>query len=208
MYLPFYTIPTNREANAGALRMEWPRIPLPGWPDGGVDGAREEIEASAAHGLELARLLDPESSVPGVTEGDLRPEIAVIGVPSTTDGRNMAGDDFSITARWGHFGSSGAVMPGQGRIVERVYAPDERAALGAALLVLGESTFDIHLNARAFWRNVPVAVWNYKLGGYQVLKKWLSYRERDIVGRPLRLSEIEHFTDTARRIAAILLTTK
>ena len=27
--------PAYREANAGALRMEWPRIPLPGWPDGG-----------------------------------------------------------------------------------------------------------------------------------------------------------------------------
>ena len=120
----------------------------------------------------------------------------------------MAGDDFSVTAGWGHSGSGGAVMPGQGRIVERAYTPDERAALGAALPALGESTFDIYLNARAFWRNAPAAVWNYKLGGYQVLKKWLSYRESAIVGRPLRLSEIEHFTDTARRIAAILLTVK
>ena len=25
--------PAYRQANAGALRMEWPRIPLPGWPD-------------------------------------------------------------------------------------------------------------------------------------------------------------------------------
>ena len=25
--------PAYREANAGALRMEWPRIPIPGWPD-------------------------------------------------------------------------------------------------------------------------------------------------------------------------------
>ena len=25
--------PVYREANAEALRMEWPRIPLPGWPD-------------------------------------------------------------------------------------------------------------------------------------------------------------------------------
>ena len=195
--------PTYREANAGALRMEWPRIPLPGWPDGRVGGAEEEFEASAARGRELARLLDPESSVPGVTEGVLRPEIAAIGVPSTTDGRNMAGEDFSVTARWGYFGTGGAVMPGQGRIIERAYTPDEYAALGVALPAMGDTTFDIYLNARAFWRNVPAAVWNYKLGGYQVLKKWLSYRERKIVDRPLRLSEIQHFTDTARRIAAI-----
>ncbi len=200
--------PNYRDANAGALRMEWPRIPLSGWPNGRVDGAEEELEASAARGRELARLLNSEASVPQVTEGVLRREIAVIGVPSTTDGRNMAGDDFSVTAGWGYSGSGGAVMPGQGRITERAYTPDECAALGAALPVLGESTFDVYMNARAFWRNVPAAVWNYRLGGYQVLKKWLSYRERHVLDRPLRLEEIQHFTDTARRIAAILQTSK
>ena len=96
----------------------------------------------------------------------------------------------------------------QGRVVERALTPNECDELGVALPVLGESTFDIYLNARAFWRNVPAAVWNYKLGGYQVLKKWLSYRERHVLDRPLRLEEIQHFTDTVRRIAAILLTAK
>ena len=43
------------------------------------------------------------------------------------------------------------------------------------------------------------------LGGYQVLDKWLSYRERDVLARPLRPEEVQHFTDTARRIAAILM---
>ena len=47
----------------------------------------------------------------------------------------------------------------------------------------GQTTFDVYLNARTFWRNVPAAIWRYKLGGYQVLKKWLSYRERGILGR-------------------------
>ena len=79
--------------------------------------------------------------------------------------------------------------------------------LGTTLDTLGETTCDIHLNDRAYWRNVPAAVWRYKLGGYQVLKKWLSYRERPILGRPLRPEEVQHFTDTARRIAAILLLT-
>ena len=66
-------------------------------------------------------------------------------------------------------------MSGQGRIVERAFTPEERAAPGDALSVLGETTFDVYLNARAFWRNVPAAVRGYKLGGCQVLKKWLSY---------------------------------
>ena len=173
--------PAYRKANAGALRMEWPRIPVPGWPEGG-NGAAAELAAAAAQGRELAQLLDSDTPVPGVTEGALRPEIAAIAVPSTVDGRNMTGDDFALTAGWGHFGQGGAVMPGQGRVVERPYASEERAALGAALPALGETTFDIHLNDRAYWRNVPAAVWNYKLGGYQVLKKWLSYRERGGTG--------------------------
>ena len=196
--------PSYREANAGALRMEWPRIPLPGWPDGDTPGAAEEMAASAARGRELAALLDSETPVPGVTTGALRPEMAAIAVPSTTDGGNMAGDDFSVTASWGHFGQGEAVMPGHGRAVERPYTAEERAALGNSAHTLGETTFDIYLNDRAYWRNVPSAVWHYKLGGYQVLKKWLSYRERGVLNRALRPEEVQHFTDTARRIAGIL----
>ena len=198
--------PTYREANAGALQMEWPRIPLPGWPDGDADGAATALARSAARGRELARLLDPDTPVPDVIQGTLRPEIAAIAVPATVDGRNMTSDDFALTAGWGHFGQGDAVMPGQGRVVERAYAPDERVALDDARSILGNTTFDIHLNRRAWWRNVPADVWRYKLGGYQVLKKWLSYREHDILGRRLQPEEVQHFTDTARRIAAILMT--
>ena len=199
--------PAYREANAGALRMEWPRIPLPGWPDGKPEGAADRLAQSAARGRELARLLDPEASVPGVTQGALRPEIAAIAVPSTVDKRNMSGDDFELTAGWGHFGSAEAVMPGRGRAIERAHTADEKAAMGNNVPKLGETTFDVYLNDRAFWRNVPAAVWNYKLGGYQVLKKWLSYRECRVLGRALRPEEVQHFTDTTRRIAAILLVT-
>ena len=197
--------PAYSEANAGALRMEWPRIPLPGWPDGDADGAADELEASAARGRELAALLDSDTPVAGVTEGAPRPEIGVIAVPSKVDGGNMAGDDFALTAGWGHFGQGQAVMPGQGRVVERAYTADERSKLGVAVPILGETTFDIYLNNRAYWRNVPAAVWSYKLGGYQVLKKWLSYREEKVLGRSMLPDEVKHFTDTARRIAGILM---
>ena len=255
--------PAYREANAGALRMEWPRIPLPGWPDGKQDGAANELAASAARGRQLAALLDSDTTVPGVTEpipgatptrvgiqdqdqpsfrrracpvpdtgpesrgegrgGDrdhakylpllagassgsaLRPEIAAIAVPSTTDGGNMTPDDFALTAGWGHFGSGQAVMPGQGRAIEREYTTEERAALGDAVHTLGDTTFDIYLNDRAYWRNIPSAVWTYKLGGYQVLKKWLSYREHKVLSRPLHPQEVQHLTNTTRRITAIIL---
>ncbi len=185
------------KANSGALRMEWPRIPLPGWPDGGSGNAAGELGQSAAQGREIAALLDPEPPVPGVTAPPLRPELAAIAVPATVGGRHMAGDDFSVTAGWGRFGPDDAVMPGRGRVAEHEAPP--------GLLVPGDTTFDVYLNRQAFWRNVPAAVWNYRLGGYQVLKKWLSYRERSVLGRSLRAEEAQYFSDTARRIAAILI---
>ena len=200
--------PAYREANAGALRMEWPRIPLPGWPDGDAPGATDDLAASAARGRELAALLDPETPVPGVTAGPLHPELAAIAVPSTADGHNMADEDFALTAGWGHFGTGEAVMPGTGHSAPRNFTALERDTLDNAADVLGNSTFDIHMNDNARWSNVPAAVWNYKLGGYQVLKKWLSYREHKVLGRNLRPEEVRHFTDTARRIAAILMLTK
>ena len=197
--------PGYREANAGALRMGWPRIPLPGWPDGEAEGAAEALARSATHGRELAALLDPETPVPGVTRTPLRPEITAIAVPSTVDGGNMAGADFVVTVGWGHYGPGDAVMPGRGRAEERAYTPEETTAMLDALPVLGDKTFDVYLNGEAFWRNIPAAVWDYRLGGYQILKKWLSYREREVLGRRLRTEEVQHFTDTARRIGAILV---
>ena len=210
--------PAYRAANAGALRMEWPRIPLPGWPANKQDLAapdghgrdatpllpeqQQAFFATAARGRELARLLDSDTPVPGVTTGTLRPELAAVAVPSTTDGRNMTDDDFAVTAGWGRFGVGQAVMPGAGRAVKRAYTAAERSGSP-----LGATTFDIHLNDHAYWRNIPAAVWDYKLGGYQVLKKWLSYRERPVLGRPLLPAEVQHFAATARRIAAILMVT-
>ena len=197
--------PAYREANAGALRMEWPRIPLPGWPEDDAPDSVNELRASAARGRELAALLDPETPVAGVTAGTLRPELAAIAVPSTADGRNMTDDDFALTVGWGHFGTGDAVMPGQGRVVEREYTAAEQEALGGAVGVLGDVAFDVHLNANAHWSNVPATVWNYKLGGYQVLKKWLSYRESKVLNRPLTVEEAQHFAEIARRVAAVLL---
>ena len=192
-----------RTANAGALRMDWPRIPLPGWPDGVAAGAADQLVVSAARGRQLATLLDSGTPVAGVTSGALRSELAAIAVPMTTGGGNMAADDFAVSAGWGHFGTGEAVMPGQGRFVERDYTDYERTALADAIPTLGDTTFDVYLNERAYWRNVPATVWNYHLGGYQALKKWLSYRESKVLDRPLRPEEVQHFTDIARRIATI-----
>lgn len=80
-----------------------------------------------------------------------------------------------------------------------------RAALEQALAHLGEHTLDIYLNEVAYWRNVPTRVWEYTLGGYPVIKKWLSYREEKLLERPLSVSEVREVSEMARRIAALLL---
>lgn len=117
---------------------------------------------------------------------------------------------------WGHRGQNGVVMPGKGKVVERDYTTEERQAIEAgtkalgvspeeALRRLGERTCDVFLNDVAYWRNIPKGVWEYVIGGYQVIKKWLSYRERDVLGRSLRNEEVREVTNIARRIAAIRL---
>jgi len=74
-----------------------------------------------------------------------------------------------------------------------------------ALALLGRETHDVYLNDRAYWKNVPAGVWGYYIGGYQVVKKWLSYREKELLGRPLRPEEAREVTAMVRRLAAIVL---
>ena len=200
--------PGYHRLNGDALLMEWPRIPLPGWPDGNAEGSRAELIASAARGRELAALLHANSPVSGVTSYPLRPELGAIAMPTTVDRSNMAGDDFAVSAGWGSSRPGEPVMPGLGRAVERDYTHEERDRMIDAIHVMGDTTFDVHLNERAHWQNVPAAVWNYQLGGYQVLKKWLSYRESKVLGRNLKPDEVQHFTNMARRIAAIVILTQ
>lgn len=56
----------------------------------------------------------------------------------------------------------------------------------------------------SFSGNIPAPVWDYTIGGYQVLKKWLSYNEKPLLGRGLNRAEIQHVTDTARRLASLV----
>lgn len=49
------------------------------------------------------------------------------------------------------------------------------------------------------------ASWGYHVGGYQVVKKWLGYRERGVLGRDLSAAEVNEVRDMFRRIAALLL---
>jgi hypothetical protein len=132
------------------------------------------------------------TSVEGVTAGKLKPEFKVIAVLSSTQ-------NLSLTVGWGHAGQNGVTMPGKGKLETRAFDPDETIA------ALGQSTHDIYLNNSACWQNVPEKVWDYTIGGYQVIKKWLSYREFELLGRALTPDEAREVTHMARRIAALIL---
>jgi len=63
----------------------------------------------------------------------------------------------------------------------------------------------MYLNDAAYWSGVPLNVWHYTIGGYQMVKKWLSYRERRVLGRDLHVEEAREVMAIVRRIAALLL---
>ena len=202
--------PAYLAENADGIRRDWPRIPLP--------DSRKALEASAALGRQLAALLDTEADVPGVTSGEVQPVFRTVGLLSKVGGGELDPDagDLAVTAGWGHAGKGGVTMPGKGRIVQRPYDNGELEAIAQtakaqglsqkqALALLGPDTRDVYLNDKAYWKNIPANVWQYYIGGYQVIKKWLSYREQELLRRALRAEEAREVTGMARRLARIVL---
>jgi hypothetical protein len=202
--------PAYLAENADGIRRDWPRIPLP--------DSRKTLEASAVLGKQVAELLDTEADAPGVTSGKLEPFFRTVGILAKVGGGGLDPDagDLAVTAGWGHAGKEGVTMPAKGRIVERPYDKAELEAITnaaearglsqkQALALLGSNTRDVYLNDKAYWKNVPVNVWEYYIGGYQVIKKWLSYREQELLGRALQADEAREVTGMVRRLAQIVL---
>jgi hypothetical protein len=182
------------EENQDAIVQDWPHVPMPLDP--------ELLRASSALGRQVADLLDPDTPVVGVTTGAIEPALRGVAVLAKAGGGAAAGEDLALTVRWGALDATQKVMPGPGRLHERNYSGAEQACVEQAAL-LGERTLDVHLNDDVFWRNVPAEVWDFTIGGFQPLKKWLSYRERAILDRPLTIAEAGQFRDIARRLARV-----
>ncbi|MDD5168093.1 MAG: hypothetical protein PHN75_04685 [Syntrophales bacterium] len=173
--------PAYLSENADGIRQDWPRIPLP--------HAKETLIASAALGRQVAALLDTETPVPGVTAGSIGEELKGIALFRKLDGKPASPEagDLDLTAGWGHAGKDGATMPGKGKLLRHK-----------------DGACDVFLNDTAYWSDVPEAVWEYTIGGYQVIKKWLSYREKPLIGRGLSPEEVRYVTEMARRLTAIV----
>jgi len=185
--------PAYLEENADGIRQDWPRIPLP--------ATKKTLLRSAELGRRLAALLDTEKPVNGVTCGKIDPRLKSVAIISKVTGGALdpAQGHLDLTAGWGHVGKDGVCMPGKGQYAER------RQRDEGLRKAFGDKTLDVFLNDTACWANVPGPVWEYYIGGYQVMKKWLSYREKAVLGRGLRLDEAEYVTEIARRLAALVL---
>ncbi|MBN2139183.1 MAG: N-6 DNA methylase [Sedimentisphaerales bacterium] len=185
--------PTYLEENADGVRQDWPRIPLP--------GTKKALLKSAELGRRVAGLLDTEKAVDGVTTGKVKAVLKDLGSITKVGGGVLDPNkgELEVTAGWGHGGKGGVCMPGKGRLEVR-RQKNERVRKA-----FGEETLDVYLNDAAYWANVPKCVWEYYIGGYQVVKKWLSYREKVMVGRGLKVEEAEYVTEMVKRIAALVL---
>jgi hypothetical protein len=176
--------PAYRKENEAALRQDWPRVPIPA--DRGL------LAESARLGRAVADLLLPDSPVHGVTCSTIRPELRPLGIPSKVGGGNIdSGADLKVEATWGFYGAKNAVMCGKGKTVPSTVDPN--------------GGLDIYINDRVYWQNIPLDVWAMTIGGYPVVKKWLSYREFRVLGRPLLQEEMSYITEVVRRLKALLL---
>ena len=193
--------PSYLAENADGLAIDWPRVPLP--------VTNEALISSTALGRRLAALLDTDGKVPSVTSGSIAEHYRVLG--------GISASDLKVNAGWGRADKKGSVYPGTGKIVARNWSGGECGALKAGFdaakipeargfELLGRPV-DVYLNGTTYWRAVPEQVWEFYIGGYQVVKKWLSYREEPLIGRPLTKEEAREVTGMVHRLAAILLMT-
>ena len=170
---------------------------------------RDAFEHSVKLGRQLAELLDPEANIATVTGGEVAESLEDHGRSVRYRSRGYC---------WlGSGDSKGRVNPGQGRSEARTYTSIEREAIQKGAKALGMDAeraldllgppIDVYLNAKTCWQCVPTSVWDYFIGGYQVIKKWLSYREATIFGRALTKEEAREVTGMVRRLATIVLMT-
>ena len=137
------------------------------------------LKHSANLGRQVASLHQPDVEVEGVTKFPFRSELKNLAVPSKVGSMAL---DLTVTVR---FGAKGKWIESE---TKGKQAP----------------TGDLYWNDTCFWKNVPKAVYEFTIGGYPVVKKWLSYRHIDKLKRPLTEKEIEYVREMVRRIATLI----
>ncbi len=176
--------PQYEADHADALAQDWAHLPIP--------KDRALFAELVALGKKIGTLIDAAASSDEMVKEILGKGAATVGVSTKRGGGQVAQQDLVVSIAY--FGAA------RGKWTERAYAEGEPQHAA-----WGDKTGDLHINDDIYFGNVPKAVWNYEIGGYPVLKKWLGYRQasrRD--GRPLTLPERAHFRSMVQRLAALL----
>ncbi len=63
-----------------------------------------------------------------------------------------------------------------------------------------EAAGRIHINEAQYFEGVAPEVWDYHIGGYRVMEKWLKDRR----GRALSLEEIKHYCNVGAALAGTI----
>jgi type ISP restriction-modification system protein len=181
--------PSYQAEHKSALSADWAHLPIP--KDTKLFG---RLVIAGEH---VTRLLDAARDAEDVMQAVLGAErLRALGPLKRSDKKQVRPDDLKIRVTyWGG---------GKGRWKPRPFRTEELPAIdyGDAW---GDQTGDLFLNDDAYFANVPELVWNYQLGGYPVLKKWLGYRQADRRdGNPLTDDERRWLRQIIQRIAALV----
>jgi hypothetical protein len=181
--------PSYQAEHKSALSADWAHLPIP--------KDKKLFDRLVAAGEQVTHLLDADRDASDVIKAVVGTDRArSLGPLRRTDAQQVRPDDLIITVTyWGG---------GKGRWKPRPFMAQELPAteFGDAW---GERTGDLFVNDHACFANVPELIWNYQLGGYPVLKKWLGYRQADRRdGKPLTDNERKWFREVIQRIAALL----
>ncbi|WP_228766228.1 type ISP restriction/modification enzyme [Pelagerythrobacter aerophilus] len=176
--------PAYQSDHKSALSADWAHPPVP--------RDKELFDKLAAAGTKVTTLLDASVPAGALMRELLGEQMGTLGTLRRSDGAQVRPQDLKITV--GYWGGS------KGR-----WLPREPHSEEVTLDILGERTGDLYLNDDCYFANVPAAVWQYQLGGYPVLKKWLGYRQADRrKDSPLTLAEAKWLRSVIQRIAALV----
>jgi predicted helicase len=64
-----------------------------------------------------------------------------------------------------------------------------------------EAKQQLYINDTQYFDNVPKDVWEFHIGGYQVIDKYLKYRKEGKINRPLNLDEIQNIENVVKILA-------
>jgi Type ISP C-terminal specificity domain len=177
--------PQYERDHRDSLAQDWPHVP--------ISRDKKQFQEVVKLGDQAALLLDPFADASGVLKELLGRDSNTLGVAERRGGGSIGESELML--EYSYYGS------GRGRWNERT--PRDNEVMHATW---GAATGDLYLNKEIFLAHVPSGIWQYELGGYPALKKWLGYRQkRRRDNAPLSLRELDHFREMILRIAAILL---